>query len=117
MQAKKDCDTAKALAKNLTAFAHAANVTAMAKAHNETAIQIRKERYEAEMVKKEIAEQAIAATPTPRHPPRTLALIPILTLAHPSAGPALSRRRPLGRATVSPTRSTRHFLPQVRGAR
>jgi len=57
VQAKKDCDTAKALAKNLTAFAEAANVTAMAKAHNETAIQIRKERYEAEMVKKQIAEQ------------------------------------------------------------
>ena len=57
VQTKKDCDTAKALAKNLTEAAAALNATAIAAAHNETAMQIHREAYEAEEAKKEIAEQ------------------------------------------------------------
>ena len=54
VQTKKDCDTATALAKNLTEAAHALNATMWAKLHNETAIEIRKKRYEEEMVERRI---------------------------------------------------------------
>ena len=75
VQTKKDCDTAKALAKNLTETAHALNATMWAKVHNETAIEIRKKRYEDEMVECRIEPWRWPCGRHPLYPYCTLTLI------------------------------------------